>query len=250
MFNIFKKAKPDRVVDLSALKADMHSHLITGIDDGAKTADDSVALVQGLHELGYRKLVTTPHVMSEIYPNTDEIISTGLERLKNDTAERTPDMQLSAAAEYFLDETFDSRLQDNKPLLTIAGNMVLVEFSFVSTPLNINDKFFQMQVKGYQPVLAHPERYLYFAKSKAQFDAFKSIGCLFQVNLLSLAGYYGKLALELAQHLVTKGYVDFLGTDMHHLRHLDTLRNSGFIMDTVDRLMDSGKIRNAGLVDG
>src|SRR5687768_13606415 len=249
LFNFFKNTRRNRTVDLSALKADMHSHLITGIDDGAKTADDSIALVQGLHELGYRKLVTTPHIMSEIYPNTHEIITTGLERLKNDTAARTPDMQLSAAAEYFLDETFDSWLQDDKPLLTIAGNLVLVEFSFVSTPLNINDKFFQMQVKGYQPVLAHPERYLYFAKSRAQFDEFKSIGCLFQVNLLSLAGYYGKLAHDLAQHLVTKGYVDFLGTDMHHLRHLDTLRNSGSMMDTVDKLLDSGKIRNGELAD-
>jgi protein-tyrosine phosphatase len=248
MLNFFKKARRNRTVDLSALKADMHSHLITGIDDGAKTADDSIALVQGLHELGYRKLVTTPHVMSEIYPNTPDIINTGLARLKNDTSATSPDMQLAAAAEYFLDETFDSRLQEDK-LLTISDNMVLVEFSFVSTPLNAKEKIFQMQVKGYQPVLAHPERYLYFAKSRSQFDELKSIGCLYQVNLLSLAGYYGKLAQELAQHLVTKGYVDFLGTDMHHLRHLDTLRNSGFIMDTVDKLMDSGNIRNPMLID-
>ena len=247
MFNFFKKARHNRTVDLSALKTDMHSHLITGIDDGAKTVEDSIALVQGLHELGYSKLVTTPHIMSEIYPNTKEIINTGLDRLKNDTAALTPNVQLAAAAEYYLDEVFDSQLQEDRPLLTISGNMVLVEFSFVSCPLNVNDKIFQMQVKGYQPVLAHPERYLYFARSRSQFDEFRGMGCLYQVNLLSLAGYYGKLSLELAQYLVTKGYVDFLGTDMHHLRHLDTLRNSGFMMDTFDKLMDSGKIRNPGI---
>src|SRR5688500_9657643 len=104
MFNFFKKSARKRNVDLSALHTDMHSHLISGIDDGATTAEDSVELIQGLEELGYRKLITTPHIMSEIYPNTPEIIRTGLERLKNDAAEHTPKMQLAAAAEYFLDD--------------------------------------------------------------------------------------------------------------------------------------------------
>jgi tyrosine-protein phosphatase YwqE len=156
-------------------------------------------------------------------------------------------MQLAAAAEYFLDDYFDSQLQDGQALLSFSTNLVLVEFSFVSSPLNAKEKFFQMQLKGYQPVLAHPERYLYFARTRNQFDELKSLGCLFQVNLLSLAGYYGKLPMDLAKHLVSKGYVDLLGTDMHHLRHLDTLRTSGFIMDTIDKLMDSGKIRNPQL---
>jgi protein-tyrosine phosphatase len=247
MFNFFKKSGRKKNLDLSALHTDMHSHLITGIDDGAKTAEESVELIQGLEELGYQKLITTPHVMSDIYPNTPEIISTGLQRLKNDVAAHTPKMQLAAAAEYYLDDYFDTQLRDGQPLLTLSNNLLLVEFSFVSTPLNVNEKFFQMQLKGYQPVLAHPERYLYFARTKGQFDELKSLGCLFQVNLLSLAGYYGKLPMDLAKHLVSKGYVDLLGTDMHHLRHLDTLRTSGFIMDTIDKLMDSGKIRNPQL---
>jgi tyrosine-protein phosphatase YwqE len=153
-------------------------------------------------------------------------------------------INLHAAAEYYLDDFFDSLLQDGTPLLTITGNLVLVELSFVTTPLNFKDKLFQMQIKGYQPILAHPERYLYFAKTRGMYDDLKSMGCLFQVNLLSFAGYYGKGPLELAHHMVEKKYVDLLGTDMHNERHLDVLRNSGFITDTINKLLDTGKILN------
>ena len=97
------------------------------------------------------------------------------------------------------------------------------------------------------PVLAHPERYLYFGGNKGWYDQLKESGCLFQVNLLSLRGYYGKSSLELAQYLVKKKYVDLLGTDMHHTRHLESLRSSPQLQATVDKLIDSGLIRNATL---
>jgi tyrosine-protein phosphatase YwqE len=247
MFSFFKRSKKQVKVDLSPLKADMHSHLLPGIDDGAKTLEDSLILVRGLAELGYTKLVTSPHIMVDLYPNTKETISSGLKKLKNEVRQQKLKIEMNAAAEYYLDDYFDSLLTDGIPLLTITNNLVLVEFSFVSTPINFKDKLFQMQIKGYQPVIAHPERYLYFAKFRGQYDELKSMGCLFQVNLLSFAGYYGKASLELANYLADKQYIDLLGTDMHHERHLEVLNSSAVIMDVMNKLMDTGKILNPTL---
>jgi len=154
---------------------------------------------------------------------------------------------VKAAAEYFLDEHFDELLQNNVPLLTLHENWVLVEFSFVTTPLNFKDKLFSMQLKGYQPVLAHPERYLYFMSDKKWYDELKNAGCYFQLNILSLAGYYGKASLQLAHYLIGKKYINLLGTDCHHFRHLNTLRNSHQIMESIESLLDSGMLLNPTL---
>ena len=131
-----------------------------------------------------------------------------------------------------------------KPL---KGKKVLVEFSFVSPPLNLKEQLFNLQIKGYEPVLAHPERYTYFAANKSAFDDFKSMGCLFQLNVLSLSGYYGKIPQELANWLVSKNYIDLLGTDLHHQRHLDALRAGKNIMPVVSQLLDTGRLLNTGL---
>jgi len=243
MFSLFKKSA-NKNLDLSELRTDMHSHLLPGIDDGAKNIDDSVTLINGLKELGYSKLVTTPHIMSDVYPNDTESILGALNGLRIDLRDRVSGIELNAAGEYFLDDYFDRVLSKGYPLLTVTENMVLVEFSFVSAPIDVTNRFFEMQIKGYQPILAHPERYLYFARNKAQFQEFKSAGCLLQVNLLSLTGYYGKTALEIATYLVDNQLIDMLGTDMHHQRHLDTLRRAGSISGTIKKLLDSGKIIN------
>jgi protein-tyrosine phosphatase len=247
MFSFFKKESKRRSVDLSGLRADMHSHLLPGIDDGAQTVEDSITLITGLKELGYKKLVTTPHILSDIYPNSPDTINAAFKVLKSRWPSALDDIELGTAAEYFLDDFFDTSLEKGSGMLTVSGNMLLVEFSFVSPPLNLKDRLFDMQIKGYQPILAHPERYVYFARNRTFFDELKSTGCLFQVNLLSFAGYYGKASLELAHYLADKKYIDLLGTDMHHVRHLDTLKNSGQIMDVVNKLLDSGSILNPQL---
>jgi tyrosine-protein phosphatase YwqE len=154
---------------------------------------------------------------------------------------------IRAAAEYFLDEHFDELLETNTPLLTIHQNWVLVEFSFVTTPLNFKEKLFNMQMKGYQPILAHPERYLYFMSDKKWYDELKEAGCYFQLNILSLTGYYGKASLQLAQYLISKRYINLLGTDCHHFRHLNTLQSSHKIMEPIQSLLDSGLLLNSSL---
>jgi protein-tyrosine phosphatase len=247
MFSIFNKKKKPRL-DLSGLVADMHSHLLPGIDDGSPDTETSLQLIAGLQELGYRKFITTPHILWDMYKNDATTIGAAYEelqqaaQLQNNTA-----VPVKAAAEYFLDEHFDELLQQNVPLLTIHQNWVLVEFSFVTTPLNFKDKLFNMQMRGYQPILAHPERYLYFMSDRKWYDELKDAGCYFQLNILSLAGYYGKASLQLAHYLIDKRYVNLLGTDCHHFRHLNTLRHAHNIMEPVMSLLDSGQLLNPAL---
>ena len=190
--------------DLSGIKTDMHSHILPGIDDGAQDEEQSVQLIKGLQELGYDKFIATPHVLSDMFPNDRETITGALSKLSGVLGQNNQRVDLSAAAEYYLDDHFSALLESNTPLLTLTDKYVLVEFPFVSAPYNYKEQLFQLQLCGYQPVLAHPERYSYFYYQKEVFDDLKSAGCLFQSNLLSLIGYYGKQAQDLALYLDRK----------------------------------------------
>ena len=226
----------------------MHSHLLPGIDDGSPSPEVSLQLISGLAGLGYKKLITTPHVMWDIYRNTQEIIQAAYKTLTAAVKQEGIGIELHAAAEYYLDEHFVQMLDNNTPLLTLKDNLVLIEFSFISSPFDLKEILFKLQIKGYQPVLAHPERYVYLNSNRGFYDELKDAGCLFQVNLLSLTNHYGKGVTELAQYLIKKNYVSLLGTDLHHERHLDALQNaSQAMMATVQRLLDSGNIINASL---
>jgi protein-tyrosine phosphatase len=246
MFSIFKK-KVYPKTDLSGLGCDMHSHLLPGIDDGSPDKETSNKLIQGLLDLGYKKLITTPHIMWDLYRNDAQTIATAYKTLEQ-APEASP-LPLHTAAEYYLDDYFDKILDDNTPLLTIKGKWVLVEFSFVTVPVNLKQMLFNLQINGYQPILAHPERYLYFAEDKKKYDELHEAGYFFQINLLSLIGYYGRGPQELAEYLIRRKYVDLLGTDLHHARHLQALQSSGQLNDHVKFLLDTGSILNPSLLD-
>lgn len=238
--------KKSNEVDFSALFADMHSHLIPGIDDGSPSLETSINLITGLMNIGYKKIITTPHVMWDMYKNNHEVIQSGWEKVKNEIDARKLPVDFYAAAEYFMDDHFDHMIDQDIPLLTIKGNMVLVEFSFVQEPAELKKIIFKLQIKGYQPVIAHPERYLYFSANKNWYDEIKNSGCLFQINLLSLTGFYGKAPVELGHYLIKKKYYDLLGTDLHNERHLEALQNYP-ATDLIAKLLDSGLIQNAQL---
>lgn len=220
---LFRK-KNTKSIDLSWLGTDMHSHLIPGIDDGSPDIETSVKIIKGFAELGYKKIITTPHVLWEIYPNTPEIITKGLEEVRAALVKEGVSIELQAAAEYYIDDHFAEELKKKAPLLTISGNMVLVEFSMVTAPLDLQQVLFDLQMLDYQPVLAHPERYSYLIRRKEFFDDLKNAGCLFQLNLLSLTGYYGEGVQELASYLLENEFYDMAGTDLHHERHLSMLQ--------------------------
>jgi protein-tyrosine phosphatase len=243
MLSIFKK-KSSATVDFSALGTDMHSHLLPGIDDGSGDAIQSIELMNGLQELGFKKFITTPHIMADMYPNTPGTIDASFDVLKMAAGN---DIPLRAAAEYFLDEHFDMLLENNEPLLCLSNNMVLVEFSFVTAAINFKERIFNMQIRGYKPVLAHPERYLYFSNHKGIYDELKDAGCLFACNILSFSGYYGKAPVDLANYLLKKDYIDFLGSDVHHIRHIEALRKAHVVMPVLQRLSDNGRLLNSRL---
>ncbi len=242
----FGRKKKETPLDLSWLHTDMHSHLLPGIDDGSPDIKTSLELIRGLEALGYKKLITTPHVLWEIYPNTPEKINTALATLQKAVKEEGIGVELHAAAEYFIDEYFELQLRNKTPLLTISGNKVLVEFSMVTAPMDLQQVLFEMQIQSYQPIIAHPERYAYLLNRRELFDELREAGCLFQANLLSFTGYYGKPVLELAEYLAKKGYYDLAGTDLHHERHLTMLQKLGSSA-TFARLQESGILRNPGL---
>lgn len=244
MFSIFKKRRSSQNFDLSAIGTDMHSHLLPGIDDGSQDIEQSIILINGLLELGLQNFITTPHIMWDMYKNTNEIVI-GKEKLLKESIGEVP---FRAAAEYYIDDYLDELLLQKSPLLTIHENKVLVEFSFVSMPLTWKESIFNLQLNGYQPILAHPERYVYLARDKRIYDDLKSVGCLFQLNLLSLTGYYNKAVMDLAHYLLDRKYIDLVGTDMHHTRHLEALQNAGRIMPAINKLLDSGSLLNPSLV--
>ena len=225
----------------------MHSHLLPGIDDGSPDPETSIQLIRGMMELGYKNFITTPHILWDIYQNTPETIQAAYAILQEELTRNNLAVNIRPAAEYMLDEHMDELLDNNIPLLTIKGNMVLVETSFINAPLDLKEKLFKLQIKGYQPVLAHPERYLYVRGKLDLYDTLKDAGCLFQLNLLSLTNYYGKASTELAEYLIRKNFVDLIGTDLHHQRHLECLQLAGPVMNTLRGLLDSGKILNATL---
>jgi protein-tyrosine phosphatase len=243
MFSIFKKGGSAAKVDFSALGADMHSHLLPGIDDGSPDIGTSLDLKKGLEDLGFSRFITTPHIMWDLYKNTPQTIGSALGELKQQAGQ----LNIRAAAEYMLDDHFNVLLEGPEPLQTVWQNMVLVEFSFVSVPLDMKEKIFRMNIRGYQPILAHPERYAYLGGNKKGFEELKGLGCLFQVNLLSLTGYYGKGPRELALYLLGRDFVDLVGTDLHHHRHLEALREGRGIMAALRPLIEKGRLLNPRL---
>jgi tyrosine-protein phosphatase YwqE len=246
MLSLFRKKVKERP-DLSGLVTDMHSHLIPGIDDGSPDVETSIKLMQGLMEMGYKKFIATPHILWDIFKNNVRTITPAYNDLKAALAEQQIEVPIKFAAEYFLDYHVDELLEEEQKLLTIKDNWVLVEFSFVSPPLDLKEKLFALQMAGYQPVLAHPERYVYFSRNREVYDELREAGYLFQVNLLSLTGYYGKAPFELAHHLVKSKYVDLLGTDLHHFRHLHAIQSTPELTDTIKFLQDAGLLLNPTL---
>lgn len=222
----FFKKKPKKSL-LSSLKVDFHSHLIPGIDDGAKTMEETITMVKGLMELGIEKIITTPHIYSEYYPNSSEIILEGLEDVRTVLKEKSMDVTFNAAAEYFIDQHFESLLSEKK-LLKVFGNFVLVEISFYQAPPNLENIIFNMRTKAYNPILAHPERYSFFNNNLNRYQRLKDLGCSFQVNLLSLSGYYGSAVQKTAELLLKNGMADYLSSDLHNIDQLEILEELAY----------------------
>lgn len=204
----------------------MHSHVLPGIDDGCQTFDDSETILRSFAKLGYRKIITTPHVMSDAYRNTPAIINEKLKELKNFIHSKKIDIQIEAAAEYYLDEALYEMMITDQSLLTFGQKYLLFETNFLTEPFQLKDFIFRAITKGYKLILAHPERYLYLQDDFSKAEDLLSRGVLFQINISSLSGYYSKSAQRTAFKLIDKGWVHWLGSDCHNIEHLNLLEQT------------------------
>jgi len=215
----FLKSKPVLKELLDGNFVDIHSHILPGIDDGAKNMAKSIELVSSLKALGVSQIITSPHINHYVWNNSAEIIQSKLQDTQKALEESKIKIPLQAAAEYFIDSWFENHFKEEK-LLTLKDNYVLVEISYLNAPLNIYKTIFEIQVAGYIPVLAHPERYVFYHNKFSEYEKLKNAGCLFQLNLLSTVEYYGSQIAKTTDALLAKGMYDFCGTDIHHKKHI------------------------------
>lgn len=246
--NIFQKREKLReAADVSILQVDLHSHLIPGIDDGSQSMDETMEMLNRLQDMGYRKVITTPHVMSDYYRNTPEIILSGLQDVRQAIADQGLDLEVEASAEYYLDDSFE-RLINQDDLLPFGDKRyILFELPFISEPLNFATVIFNMQLKEYKPILAHPERYGYWYGQHEKLEDIHDKGVLLQLNINSLSGYYGPEAKKVCDWLIEKDMVSFLGTDCHRMEHLDVYRNLTCRTLAFHKLLESGRLLNKTL---
>ncbi len=242
MFNIFKSTPKDPELDFSKLGADLHSHLIPAIDDGTQNMDQSIVLIRRMMDMGFRKIITTPHIMADYYRNTPEIIGKGLALLKEELVKQNIDIPIEAAAEYYMDETFENKLEKGN-VLTLGDGFLLFELSYINYPQNLYEMIDKIKNKGYKPLLAHPERYPYLMGSVENYRKLKERGCYFQLNTISVTGYYGKLSQKIAEELIDNMMIEFIASDMHHVRHADALKKS-LHLPYVHKLLTDYQLQN------
>ena len=204
-------------------KVDLHSHLLPNIDDGVASLDETLICLKQLTDWGIRKVITTPHVSRDWYPNSSALIQEKLLSVRDLIAEQQLPLTIDAAAEYLLDDFFMDSLKQGDLISFGERRYLLFETGWSSAPLGLGDMIFRIQTHGYTPVLAHPERYPYYHNDKQSLEHLREVGCLFQLNWMSLSGRYGSHVEKQARFLLQQHWVDFIGSDMHRPGDLDTM---------------------------
>lgn len=216
---LFFKSKPTLKDLIPDNYIDIHSHLLPGIDDGAKNFEDTLQLTKELISFGISEFITTPHSMQHFWVNSSEQIIANETATLIDLKKNQINTPFRAAAEYMMDERF-IKLFQSKDILTLKDNYVLVEISYTNPPIQLYSIIFDLRVAGYIPILAHPERYIFYHYNFNEYLKLKKAGCFFQLNLLSVVEYYGKSIAGIAEKLLQKGLYDFVGSDVHHENHI------------------------------
>lgn len=216
IFNIFK-SRPKEPVEL-CFSTDIHCHIVPGIDDGAPSADVAADLVERMQSWGIKRIIATPHVTEETFENDNTTIEPALDTLHAELVARGNGIKVEHSAEYRIDGLLMHRLEEND-LMPFPNGFLMIENSFLQEPWDMNQFVFDLQMRGIRPILAHPERYLYYHHKSERYSELHNAGLLFQINLLSLAGYYGSSEQKMARQLIKEGMVDFIGTDLHNHSH-------------------------------
>lgn len=210
-----------------SVKVDIHSHLIPGIDDGVKSVEESIEILTGMEKMGYQKIITTPHIHSDYYPNTRNSILDGLKALQKAIEASGLKIKVEAAAEYFIDSEFLRLIESGEELLSFGdSNYVLVETPFMNRPLIFDEVVFKLKSNDYTPILAHPERYTYLSGDLFWLKKVKKQGVNLQITTTSLVGAYGREPQKIAIQLLKEEMVDFVGSDLHRSSQLPVFEKS------------------------
>lgn len=220
LFN-FLKSKSNSVHKLF-YHTDIHAHIMPGVDHGAADVDEALELIGAQQRWGIDQIILTSHVTETTFENNPETLASGFETLSAAMKESGNPVKIAYSAEYRIDPLFMEQLGKGQ-IIPMPDNYLLVENSYIQEPIGLDTLLFDLKVKGYQVIMAHPERFPYYHESMSRYEALHGAGNLFQVNLLSLAGYFGKAAKKIAETLAKNGMVDFLGSDIHHMQHVDAI---------------------------
>lgn len=228
------------------LKVDLHSHFIPGIDDGSPDMEATLEMLRGMEEHGYKKVITTPHVMSDYYRNSSDTIRRGRDDIREALARTDIKLEIDCAAEYNLDSEFHPKVK-SKDLLTFGDNYVLFELPFISAPPNIKEVVFDLQIAGFKPVLAHPERYAFWHLNFEEYESLVDRGVLLQLNINSLTGHYSPQVRKIAKQLLEKKLISFLGSDCHHMGHINLMHQASK-QEVVHQILNQDEFLNSSLL--
>ena len=221
-FNLFKRKLEPRPI-FAALGTDMHCHLVPKVDDGSKCMEESIDCLNTLKAVGYNKVIITPHFQYPRFPNDEDDITRRYNELKTEAKKAGIEIEMiGVGGEYRIDSGFNKRLE-NPRFLMVGGKYVLVEFSLHQQMMGCDEMIFDMQMKGYEVILAHPERYPYLNLQGTRMEQLKNQGVYFQINALSLGGFYGDEPKRRAYQMLERGWVEFMGTDTHNTLYAQAL---------------------------
>lgn len=216
---------------------DTHSHILFNIDDGSNNIEESIAILKEMAEVGFKHVILTPHYIEGTEysaPNEEKDIKFAL--LEKRIKEENLDITIHLGNEIFLHNNLIASIEGAKCYGLNKSNYLLVELPFHNQIRGLIDILYEFKVKGYTPIIAHPERYTYLQDNPDLVDKLKEEGTLFQCNYSSILGYYRKDAERLMKYMLKKHYVDYLGTDIHHINKAFVLDNFAKIKKTIIKI--------------
>jgi tyrosine-protein phosphatase YwqE len=247
MFSFFSSHKKKKSNGLSFIGTDIHNHLLPGIDDGSPNVDTSMLLMEGMLELGFSAFVCTPHVLGSVHPNTPQTIQEAHHQLQQALDEKGYTHPVKCSAEYMTDFELGDIIQQGQ-LLPMPGDYILIEMSYALESPNLREVIFDLQTKGYKPILAHPERYPYLYNRTHYYEEIVDAGAELQINLLSLQGYYGKPIQKMAEKLIGMQLISWVGSDLHHSRHLAAMQQLAQNSKAISWIEKIKDLKNPGLL--
>lgn len=220
MFNFFRKKETARLF----YSTDVHCHLLPGVDHGATDINNAIELINVQKEMGINRIIFTPHITKSTFENTPKTITNAYNTFINETKKIDLGIEFLVSAEYRLDEFSLNQFGEGK-FIPMPNEYILIENAFQQERIDLDDIIFDLQLKNFTPIMAHPERFLYYAANKERFRQLHNAGALFQINIMSFTGYFGKRAKANAEWLLEHDYIDFLGSDMHNMEHAQIIRD-------------------------